>query len=116
TPQPLVSSWSPMVENLLTSPWAFWMSASKPAAVRPSWRYLRSKSSQRLEEAESGRMTQARLPAASPPVSPPVFVPPPEPAQPASSMAADADRAAAATSEDFFISCLFHRRRAGATA
>jgi hypothetical protein len=50
TPQPCVSCWSAIVEYLLTSACAFWMSTSKPASSSPSWRYLRSKFSQRGED------------------------------------------------------------------
>src|SRR5829696_7135460 len=81
------------------------MSTLKSAFSRPSWRYFRSKSSQRFDEAESGRMTHARVAPASPPPPsvPPLEVPPPEPAQPASITAAAPVRATAAMREDFFI-------------
>src|SRR6478735_7700666 len=111
TPQPLVSCWSAIVEYLLTSPWAFWMSASKPAASRPSWRYFLSKFSQRGEDAASGRMTHARLAASEPPsVLPPSLL---LLEQPARAMAATPVRAATARSEDFFILRLSSLKRAG---
>src|SRR6478736_8807391 len=79
------------------------MSAWKPAAVRPSCRYLRSKFSQRGDDAASGRITHARLPPAAP-VPEEDGVPAPE--QPASMTAAAPVRAATARMERFFISCL----------
>src|SRR5882757_5027673 len=88
TPQPLVSSWSAIVAYLLVSPWAFWMSASKPASVNAFCSAGRSPFSQRGEDAESGRMTQARVEAVEPP--------PPLDAQPASR---NADAATATTIE-----------------
>src|SRR3546814_4812415 len=81
TPQPCVSCWSAMVEYLLVSPWAFWMSTSNPASSRPSCRYLRSKFSQRGEEAASGRITHARSAASPPPL---LEEPPPAPEHPRS--------------------------------
>src|SRR6478609_2570523 len=102
TPQPLVICWSAIVEYLLTSPCAFWMSAWKPAASRPSCRYLWSKFSQRGDDAASGRITHARVEAASPPPLS-LGVPPPPPEQPASSTAAAPARATAGMTADFFI-------------
>src|SRR6476469_10600539 len=104
TPQPLVSCWSAMVEYSLTSPWAFWMSAVKPAASRPCCRYLRSKFSQRGDDAASGRITHERPAAADVPLL--VGVPPPEPEQPASNTTAAPASAAAGSRTDFFIFCL----------
>src|SRR6187431_574956 len=100
TPQPLVSCWSAIVAYLSLSPWAFWTSASNPAASSPSWRYLRSRSSQRFEDTESGRITHAR-PASAAPLS--LGVPPPELEQPASRTTAALASAAAARSDDFLI-------------
>src|ERR1700712_916072 len=90
TPQPLVSCWSAIVAYLLVSPCAFWTSALKPASVNALVRAGRSRLSQRGDEAESGRMTQARVEAEDPPL---VLLPE---AQPASS---NADAATATTIE-----------------
>src|SRR5918994_5565320 len=108
TPQPCVSCWSAIVEYLLTSPWAFWMSTSKPASSRPSCRYLRSKFSQRGDDAASGRITHARPASVSPPPppSPPVSPPPDPPVlQPARRNAAADESATTESNEDF---CIFH--------
>src|SRR6187402_1889835 len=99
TPQPWVSSWSAMVAYLLVSHWAFWMSASKPASLNAFARAGRSLFSQRGDDAESGRMTQARL-ADEPPPELPVE-------QPASSSAAALTATAIEINEDFFTSLPF---------
>src|SRR3954449_3386124 len=67
TPQPLVSCCWARVAYLPVSPWAFWMSVSKPASLNAASRAGRSPFSHRLEEAASGRITQARFWAALPP-------------------------------------------------
>lgn len=56
---------SARVVNFWASPWAFWMSASKPCAVRAACSIGLSKASQRAELAVSGRMTPT-LPLAPP--------------------------------------------------
>jgi hypothetical protein len=71
TPQPLVSSWSAMVAYLFVSPCAFWTSASNPASVKAFVSAGRSPFSHRGDEAESGRITQAREAVVAPPVPPP---------------------------------------------
>src|SRR6478609_9797882 len=77
------------------------MSASKPAAVRPSCRYLWSKFSQRGDDFASGRITQARPAVAASPLAD--SVPPPELEHPASRTTAALASAAVARSDDFFI-------------
>src|ERR1700754_4931559 len=101
TPQPLLSCWSAIVAYLLVSPWAFWMSASKPASVNALSSAGRSPFSQRGEDAASGRMTQARVEAAS------VAPPPPVPEQPVSTSAAALAATAIEIHEDFFTSLPF---------
>ncbi len=59
-----------MVTYLLVTPYAFWMSASKPASVNAFCSGGRSPFSQRGDDAESGRMTQARVALLEPPVLP----------------------------------------------
>src|SRR5450631_1913111 len=49
--------WSAIDWNFVTSPFAFWMSESTPAASKAALSSGRSLVSQRAEEAESGRMT-----------------------------------------------------------
>jgi hypothetical protein len=89
-----------MVAYFDSSPSAFWMSDSKPASVNAFSRAGRSPPSQRGDDAESGRMMQARA-VVSPPVLPPV------PEHPASS-SADAEAATAIEiNEDFFTSLPF---------
>ena len=68
---------SAMVWNLATSPPAFWMSESMPAASNAFFRNGRSADSQRGEEAESGRITPTLPLTVVPPVEPPVAVSPP---------------------------------------
>src|SRR3954447_20560604 len=75
TPQPLVSCCCAIVEYLLVSPCAFWMSVVKPASSNAFFRAGRSPFSHRLEDAASGRMTQARFSA--PPLPPDAESPPP---------------------------------------
>src|SRR3954449_8987701 len=73
TETPSLIIWSAIVANFALSPLAFWMSASTPAALKASPRYLRSKLSQRTEDAVSGRMTPT-LPLAWPPPPPPLLL------------------------------------------
>src|SRR5690349_9364529 len=54
---PLVIIWSAIVWNWATSPWAFWMSYSTPAASKASFRYLASAVSHRADDLVSGRIT-----------------------------------------------------------
>src|SRR3954453_11794092 len=75
TPQPLVSCCCAIVEYLLVSPCAFWISVVKPASLNAFSRAGRSPFSHRLEEAASGRITQARFSA--PPLLPEAESPPP---------------------------------------
>src|SRR6478609_6813701 len=99
TPQPLLSCWSAIVAYLLVSPWAFWMSASKPASVIAVSSAGRSPFSQRGEDAASGRMTQARVAVASSelPPSPPLLE------HPASNSIDAPARAVIEINEVFFI-------------
>src|SRR3954469_14446409 len=76
TPQPLVSCCCARVAYLLVSPCAFWMSVVKPASLKAFSSAGRSPFSHRLDEAASGRMTQARF-WASPPEPEAEFPPPP---------------------------------------
>src|SRR4051795_4298488 len=94
---PLVIIWSAMVWNWVLSPWAFCTSASTPAALNASSRYLRSAVSQRADDLVSGRMTPIFPALVLPPLveSPP---PPPLFEQPASSRA-EAEKTAATTME-----------------
>src|SRR3954447_26997506 len=75
TPQPLVSCCCAIVEYLLVSPCAFWMSVSKPASLNAFSRAGRSPFSQRLDDAASGRITHARWSVA--PLLPDALLPPP---------------------------------------
>src|SRR5689334_24204060 len=100
TPQPLVSCWSAMVAYLLVSPWAFWMSASKPASLRAAAIAGRSPFSQRGDEAVSGRMTQARVEALSPPE------PEPDPPEQAARASEATPATTTAAMRDFFMALL----------
>src|SRR6187402_631085 len=86
-----------MVAYLDSSPWAFWMSDSKPASVNACSSAGRSPDSQRGEDAVSGRMMQAR--AAS------VVAAGAE--QPLSSIAEALAATAIEINEDFFTSLPF---------
>src|SRR5919112_2897364 len=75
TVTPSVSIWSAMVCIRDASPWAFWIVASTPAALKAFSSCGRSALSQRADDLVSGRITPTLpLLAASPP---PVAVPPP---------------------------------------
>ena len=74
TAQPLVSCCWAIVAYLLVSFCAFWMSVSTPCALNACSSWGRSPFSQRLDDAASGRMMQARLPAAAP-LAPPLASP-----------------------------------------
>src|SRR6478735_6912961 len=69
---PLVIIWSAIVWNWVLSPWAFWMSASTPAASNASFRYLASAVSHRAEDLVSGRITPTF--GAAPSLLPPLAV------------------------------------------
>src|SRR3954471_6343894 len=77
TPQPLVSCCWARVAYLFASPCAFWMSVVKPASVNAVSRAGRSPFSQRLEDAASGRITQARF-SAEPLLPPDALSSPPD--------------------------------------
>src|SRR5690349_9223764 len=102
TPQPLESCWSAMVAYLDSSPSAFWMSDSNPASVNAASRAGRSPDSQRGDDAESGRMMQARAAASSPPPPSPEV-----PEQPARTSAVAEAATAIEINEDFFTSLPF---------
>src|ERR1044072_4378721 len=79
---------SASVLNFCTSPWAFWMSGSRPSALSAASSIGLSKPSQRADVAVSGRMTPTGMPPEDwSAVSPPPPLPPP-----VSSLAPHADR------------------------